>query len=433
MDLYSKTDEESLANLEISKLISDIRLLIQQQNPLIKIITSPEILISSLEELCSMIEMADIKISIVNQIKFLLTNRFRIKTLESQGHPVAFSKFENHMLHSVIFGNPGTGKTTVAKILAKIWMSLGFVKSNKYNKKQECDCNKRIEVLKEVMRKSCDVIKILKQQAIRIKNRSIYDRRNFIKEINQLLSNINIVKDTFSKVISEISKSTEPASYLEEPKFVVATREDLVSEFLGHTAIKTRNVLESARGGVLFIDEAYSLNNMDNTSKDRYGEECLNVINEFMSLYPEEIIIIMAGYKEKILNSIFKVQPGFQRRFTWFFEIKDYTPKGLTRIFMKQLEKNHWKLEPSINLERTFERNKDILKHGGGSTENLCFFVKIEYGKSKFKESINCNINTHDSVITESMLESALEQLRKQVNNASTKNKNQSPPFGMYS
>jgi len=220
----------------------------------------------------------------------------------------------------------------------------------------------------------------------------------------------------------------------EDPKFVVAAREDLIAEYLGQTAPKTKKVLERARGGVLFIDEAYSLCNMDGGSKDKYGEECLTTINEFMSLHPDEIIIIFAGYKDKLMSSIFKAQPGLMRRCAYFFEIKDYTINGLNKIFRTQLSKNGWSLDQNVKLHDVFTENQDLIRDGGGGfTESLVFFCKLAYGNSKFDETVN-NINTtksiHDSVITETMLHDALIMLRKslitEIDNAS------SPPVNMY-
>lgn len=128
--------DEIEANRSISELISNITILIARKDPFIKSIKSPNLLIRGLTELQCMIEMIDIKHSIVNQIKFLITNHARkqldtsiCKTTEGSSSTSSLykSQFEGHMLHSVISGNPGTGKTTVGIILAKIWMALGFV------------------------------------------------------------------------------------------------------------------------------------------------------------------------------------------------------------------------------------------------------------------------------------------------------------------
>ncbi len=211
-------------------------------------------------------------------------------------------------------------------------------------------------------------------------------------------------------IIPDESELVDPYEHA-EPKFIIATRETLVAQYVGHTAIKTRKVLNSALGGVLFIDEAYSLCYAGKGTKDKFGEECLTTINEFMSIHPNEIVIIFAGYKEKLMNSIFKVQPGLYRR-CWMFEIKNYTAHGLAEIFKKQLEKNHWLIDSNIDIKDIFEEHIHLLQDGGGSTEKLAFQCKIAYGKHKFAELVNNDNNiSHSNIITGDMLEDALQQM----------------------
>lgn len=455
------TNDEAEANLLITNLIKDIKVLVDRKDILISKIKSPKLLIRSLGDLKSLVEMIDIKHSIVNQIKFLITNSAR-RTSENF---IKKPNFEGHMLHSVIYGNPGTGKTTVAMILSKIWMSLGFVKKkevskipnnsnmmDKFNMMNNLslfstieEYRKKISELDELHRNDTRKLDKINQLLSKFHNNNCEIRRNIIKLRNkdrddiiddnwdELLSLTRELRFGFDEMIKEITKKNtniSPSNIKkvnfdenldpyenEDPKFIVASREDLIAEYLGQTAPKTKKVLESALGGVLFIDEAYSLCCLDNGSKDKYGEECLTTINEFMSLHSDEIIIIFAGYKDKLLNSIFKVQPGLQRRCTWFFEIQDYTVSGLVKILKLQLNKDSWILDSNIDIEKILNNNKEVVKFGGGGTEKLAFFLKLEYGNVKFQETINLTVKVeHNSIITLDMLNKAIMQIKRQLN-----------------
>lgn len=455
--------EESEANLAITNLISNIAILVTRKDHLIKCVRSPNLLMRGLTELKNMVEMIDIKHAIVKQIKFLISNQARKKSNEMD---IIGKKFEGHMLHCVISGKAGTGKSTCGMILAKIWMALGFV-NKKEDKKDEKktlqtlqittnqqlleleDAKRKYDIrvaeLEEAQRNDHRKIDKVKELLTRYHNVSGEIRRSVLK-LRPVPSNLQdidiewgllinhtrelrfgfdeIIRETNQKFLAvgvkEVAKVVEDVDPYEncDPKFIIAAREDLVAEYLGQTAPKTKKILESARGGVLFIDEAYSLCNMDGGSKDKYGEECLTTINEFMSLYPDEIIIIFAGYKDKLMSSIFKAQPGLLRRCAYFFEIKDYTPKGLSKIFSRQLSKNLWILAPDIDVEKILSDNKNIIQDGGGGTEKLAFFVKTEYGTIKFQETIDStteNPAIHDSIITRDMIKAGLEQMKNQV------------------
>lgn len=448
-------EEES--NTAISRLIDQISLLVDRNDPLIKSIKFPKLLVRGLLELQNLVEMVDIKHSIVNQIKFLLTNQARKNTITNNDKT---GKFEGHMLHSVISGNPGTGKTTVGYILARIWLALGFVKRKtdiissptsstgpsentiaayrnrvaELERSQYSD-HQQLYHLRGIIPQCKTVATEIRHRVINLKPgprpSSIVDPD---KEWDILLAYTHALRCELDNIADDLDKDSSDIPNIpniniineidEDPKFIVAAREDLIAEYTGQTAPKTKKVLESARGGVLFIDEAYSICGNDSISRDRYGEECINTINEFMSLYPDEIIIIFAGYKDKLFNTIFKVQPGLKRRITYFFEIKDYSTRGLAKIFERQLAKHSWILNSDIDLDKIFSLNKDIIQGnggggngGGGSTEKLTLFVKIEYSNAKFEETMAQNDVVHDSIITENMLIKALDNMRSQAGN----------------
>lgn len=113
---------ETEATQTMNSLIDAIDLMMDNHHPLLSVIKNPKMLLEGLRELQKMVEMQNIKSMICNQIKFLITNKLRQAT-------DAFDPFDNHMLHACISGFPGAGKTSVAKILAKIWISLDMIKS----------------------------------------------------------------------------------------------------------------------------------------------------------------------------------------------------------------------------------------------------------------------------------------------------------------
>lgn len=433
--------KEIEANNEVSILMNNLTTLINRKDPLIKSIKSPKLLMRELAKLRDLVEMCEIKQTVVKQIKFLLINQARsseARSLEARNSE-SKQRFDGHMLHSVISGNPGTGKTTVAMILAKIWMALGLVKqpqttplttdllvsilNDTYRKRihdleeMHIRDTKRLDKIKELSTKAHKSVNELRRNTVKLKT----DKTDLDNKITNFLSIIRDLRFNFDDLIKECNLTKGTGGVIEdiyensEPKFIIATRADLVAEFVGQTAIKTTKILESALGGVLFIDEAYSICYMDDGSNDKFGEECLTVINEYMGLHSEELIVIFGGYKEKLLNTIFKVQPGLIRRCTWFFEIEDYSIKGLVKIFNCQLTKTSWKLDENVKLEEILKQYDDLIKGGGGFTNKLLFYAKLEFSEMKFNEVLRNDETNITSVLSKEMIIEALKRIRKNV------------------
>src|SRR5690606_7589073 len=106
----------------------------------------------------------------------------------------------------------------------------------------------------------------------------------------------------------------------------ILSREGFVSMWVGETAPKTTNLLKENLGRAVFIDEAYSLINGE---RDSHGSEAVTALNRFMSEHPDEIVVIFGGYREKMRQTIFHVQPGLESRCTWIFDIAGYTPEEM--------------------------------------------------------------------------------------------------------
>lgn len=271
-------------------------------------------IVPSLRKLLSLVGLDDVKKQLFSMIVY---------------HLQRFDKKNQDMLHSVIYGGPGVGKTKFISILGEIYACLGVLEHGKVN---------------------------------------------FVK------------------------------------------RSDLVGQYLGHTAVKTRKVIEESKGGVLVIDEAYSLG--DTEGRDSFSRECIDTLNQFLSENKQDFVCIIAGYKEDLEQRFFKSNPGLERRFHYRFTIPDYKPTQLRDIFLSIVRENGWHMEESEAPRDLFEKNKEFFKFNGGDMETL-------FTKAKFAHSIRVFSETkeHKKKLTKADLLIALEeflsndnvQKRKQV------------------
>jgi probable Rubsico expression protein CbbX len=110
---------------------------------------------------------------------------------------------------------------------------------------------------------------------------------------------------------------------------VAVTRDDLVGQYIGHTAPKTKEILKKAMGGVLFIDEAYYLHRPEN-ERD-YGQESIEILLQVMENQREDLVVILAGYKDR-MDTFYKSNPGMASRIAHHVEFPDYTPDELLQI-----------------------------------------------------------------------------------------------------
>ncbi len=129
--------------------------------------------------------------------------------------------------------------------------------------------------------------------------------------------------------------------YLEKGHLVHAMRDDLVGEYIGQTAPRTRHVLERAMGGVLFIDEAYSLYRPDD-SRD-YGQECVDILMQVMENDRDSLVVILAGYKDR-MDRFFESNPGMRSRVAHHLDFAAYEPDELLAIGELILERSSYYL-----------------------------------------------------------------------------------------
>jgi chromosomal replication initiation ATPase DnaA len=167
----------------------------------------------------------------------------------------------------------------------------------------------------------------------------------------------------------------------EEPIFECARRDDLIGEYLGSTSIKTQEFLECCLGGVIFIDEVYSLGNKDNS--DSFAKEAIDAINLFLSEHKEDCMMIVAGYKEEIDNCFFKYNEGLRRRFMWYHTIDPYTPEQLRDIFLSKVKQSEWTVSDDVSdtIIQTIMSNPDKFIDHAGSIENFITLIKIKHSK----------------------------------------------------
>ena len=152
-------------------------------------------------------------------------------------------------------------------------------------------------------------------------------------------------------------------------KVTFAKRADLIGQYLGQTAIKTKQLLEDAKGGILVIDEAYSLG--DTEQRDSFSKECIDTINQSLSENKKDLICVIAGYKEDLEKRFFKSNPGLQRRFPFKFTIPDYSPKELREIFYSIVKESGWKIEENAISEQLLQEHRECFEFNGGDMETL--------------------------------------------------------------
>ena len=238
-DERKKTKEPAIQEIE-TEVLTDTEFKVQTK---MKEEESKEPEKSGMEELHELIGLKTVKHDVEEMVGLAKVRKMREEKGMKQV-PVS--------LHLVFSGNPGTGKTTVARILAKLYKEIGILSTG---------------------------------------------------------------------------------------QLIETDRSGLVAGYVGQTAIKTSQKIEEAMGGVLFIDEAYALNQ----EGENFGQEAIDTILKAMEDHRDKFIVIVAGYTE-LMKSFVESNPGLRSRFNKFFEFPDYTVEELQAIFMMQCKKYQYKL-----------------------------------------------------------------------------------------
>ena len=400
--LHNNTDESypssdrDYNNGDMSELDSLIQILhrkIETNDPHIRCIKYPNLLMTSLIELNQLVGMERLKDSIALQVMRLIDGANNGET-------------SSKMLNTILYGPPGVGKTKVGIILAKIWYALGYLK--KPNKIKPIDTNNGgipnttttintsggdnngllflvLLILFYLFTYIVSGISYLYDTVgtmwllimlgilVLVIIYFYWNRKSYTTYIT------NVVKVDNNKPMEINDKNINQVN--DRDIITVVSREDFVAGFLGQTAIKTKALLQANMGKVIFIDEAYSLLNGD---RDQYGMEALTALNLFMSEYPDSIAVIFAGYKDLMKHGIFKAQPGLPRRCMWHFQCTGYTGDQLCDIFLRQLYKDGWKIRRSDYdpIRELICNNSEMFPSYGGDTERLVFFSQLEASRT---------------------------------------------------
>jgi len=281
-------------------------------------------LLPSLIKLKNIIGMTTVKDSLVGQIIFFL-NEFDTNT---------------DMMHTVIQGPPGVGKTLLGKIIGELYYYMGIIKPKSKNSKR------RAVTLDELDDELEEYMNAIRNVGKRQRSNSEADKEPFI--------------------------------------FKIVKRSDLIAGYLGQSALKTQKLLDEVEGGVLFIDEAYAFGD------DSFSRECMDILCESMSDHKDDLMVIIAGYETELNETFLKLNSGMESRFIWRFKIDSYSPKELKLIFEKQVLDNGWEFsEEYVIPEVWFIKNKDHFLHFGRDMEILFSYIKISHALRIFGKDIS--------------------------------------------
>ena len=146
-------------------------------------------------------------------------------------------------------------------------------------------------------------------------------------------------KTTVARIVGRIYKKI---GILSKGHFIEVSRTDLIAGYQGQTALKVKSVIDKAKGGVLFIDEAYSIT--ENDHSDSYGRECLTELTKALEDYRNDLVVIVAGYTEP-MEKFFESNPGLKSRFNTFIEFADYDATELMDILKGMCTKENYVLD----------------------------------------------------------------------------------------
>jgi DNA polymerase III delta prime subunit len=410
----AKKQRQDVSDITLSQIITCLE---TKDHPLHKVVPNSKALISALRELDGLIEMQAAKTAIIRLLSQLLLQRKSTKA---------------NMNHCCIYGPPGVGKTKLGLILAKIWTGLGLLKAKATSPTDHTACNSKIAEAEDKMEAYRMGLKtashlVDRQSAalaeIRYELRELYREREktlsrkrqrddyvlqSLDDITKLHRGLRFQTDDLSYLTHEtlIQPSTPPV--VDEP-IVIVGRQDFVGKYLGDTAIKTEALIQKNVGRVIFIDEAYSLSQDE---RDWFGHEALTVINRWMSERPDAVIFIFAGYKEMLQKTVFKAQPGLERRCTWVINVEGYGEVGLTHIFQQQLKAAEYHLDAKVDVSAFFKEHKNVFKNYGGDTERLVQQCELVFAQNKLRELLSGKQVNYDPIITPDILQRALEAIK---------------------
>lgn len=191
-------------------------------------------------------------------------------------------------------------------------------------------------------------------------------------------------KTTVARIVGRVYKQL---GLLSKGHFLEVSRTDLIAGYQGQTALKVKEVVESIKGGVLFIDEAYSIT--ENDHSDSYGRECLTELTKALEDYRDDLVVIVAGYTEP-MNKFFDSNPGLKSRFNKFIDFTDYNENELFEIFSKMCKVNDYAISEDAEqkikflIKNTIEQKEEQFANGR-FVRNLYEDITIRQARRLFK------------------------------------------------
>ena len=197
--------------------------------------------------------------------------------------------------------------------------------------------------------------------------------------------------------------------YSRKGHLITVTRDDLVGQYIGHTAPKTKEVLKKAMGGILFIDEAYYLYKPDN-ERD-YGAEAIEILLQVMENQRDDLVVILAGYKDK-MEKFYDSNPGLSSRIANHVDFPDYSPEELLKIGKIMLEEQQYQLTKdaeNVFLDYITKRMQKPLFANARSIRNALDRARMRQANRIF-ESVGRVLTKADlvTIVPEDILKSSL-------------------------
>ena len=249
--------------------------------------------------------------------------------------------------------------------------------------------------LENVKAKVNDLIAYQKVQKLRREN-NLYSSKNTLHLA--FTGNPGTGKTTVARIVGYIYKQI---GLLSKGHFVEVSRTDLIAGYQGQTALKVKKVIEQAKGGVLFIDEAYSIT--ENDHSDSYGRECLTELTKALEDYRDDLVVIVAGYTEP-MNKFFESNQGLKSRFNTFIEFEDYQAEELEEILVSMCKKNDYRLSKEVRKSvKAFFESKVSKKNENFANGRLVRNIYDDLVMNHARRVINiANVSRDDlSIITD--------------------------------
>ena len=278
--------------------------------------------------------------------------------------------------------------TDIDKLLQNNTVKEENKKANKNTGMKELESLIGLEDTKEQIKKIINYIKVCKN-------------RKKLPMLHMVFNgNPGTGKTTVARIIGKIFSEEKILS--DKENFVEAQRNDLIGEYVGQTAPKTQRVIEKAIGGVLFIDEAYSIASYisDEAGRD-YGAECIATLLKGMEDHRKELCVILAGYTNE-MERMLNVNPGFESRIQFVINFPDYTAEELYMIFKGLCKKEEYKIAPNIKnyLVKYFEVAKKCKNFSNARfVRSLFEKIKIEQANRVINEEENKNLIKLEDVL----------------------------------